>query len=45
MKRLIENTEHFLRRLRWKAHYFLSGQAETSTKEPMDLSQETHPQR
>ena len=33
MKRLIEKTEHFLRRLRWKAHYFLSGQAETSNKE------------
>jgi len=33
MKRLIKKTEHFLRRLRWKAHYFLHGQEETSNKE------------
>ena len=25
-KRLIEKTEHFLGRLRWRAYYFLSGQ-------------------
>ena len=33
MKRLIEKTEHFLRQLRWKAHFFLSGEADTPHKE------------
>ena len=32
MKRFIEKTEQFLRRMRWKAYYFLN-QQETSTKE------------
>ena len=43
MKRLIEKTEHFLRRLRWKAHYFLSGQAETSTKETYGFKSRNSP--
>ena len=43
MKRLIEKTEHYLRRLRWKAHYFLSGQAETSTKETYGFKSRNSP--
>lgn len=43
MKRLIEKTEHFLRRLRWKAHFFLSGQEEASNKETYGFKSRNSP--
>ena len=43
MKRLIEKTEHFLHRLHWKAHYFLSGQEETSNKETYGFKSRNSP--
>ena len=43
MNRLIEKTEHFLRRLRWKAHFFLSGEAETPHKETYGFKSRNSP--
>ena len=43
MKRLIEKTEHFLRRLRWKAHFFLSVEADTPHKETYGFKSRNSP--
>ena len=32
LKRIIEKTEHFIRRLRWKAYYFLNGTESTANE-------------
>ena len=42
MKRFIEKTEHFVRRLRWKAYHFLN-QQETSTKETYGFKSKNSP--
>ena len=42
MKRFIEKTEHFVRRLRWRAYHFLN-QQETSTKETYGFKSKNSP--
>ena len=42
MKRFIEKTEHFLRRMRWKAYHFLN-QAETTEKETYGFKSRNSP--
>jgi len=40
---LIEKTEHFLRRMRWKAHFFLHPDQSTSTKENFGFKSTKNP--
>ena len=42
LKRFIEKTEHFIRRLRWKAHYFLNG-TESTAKESYGFKSRNSP--
>ena len=44
MKRFIEETEHFLRRMRWRAFHFLN-QTEASTKETFGFKSRNSPPR
>ena len=43
LQRLIEKTEQFLRRLRWKAHFFLSPDSTPSSKETYGFKSTKNP--
>ena len=44
LKRFIEKTEHFIRRLRWKAYYFLNGSESTANESYGFKSRNSPPQ-
>ena len=43
MQRLIEKTEQFLRRMRWKAHFFLNPDTSTSSKDTYGFKSTKNP--
>ncbi|XP_048587788.1 uncharacterized protein LOC125570293 [Nematostella vectensis] len=43
LQRLIEKTEHFLRRMRWKAHFFLNPDPTSSSKETYGFKSTKNP--